>query len=249
MQTDVHLELLCKMDTMTVGSFTKDRAAYHFFKRILDLAISLPGILLVLPLMAVIAVLIRCDSHGPVLYVQDRVGAKRRPHGGFAYWQQVIFKMYKFRTMAAGSSPSLHQAYVRAWIHKDREAMAALQGSAISTCKLVTDPRVTRFGKFLRKSSLDELPQIWNVIRGEMSLVGPRPAIPYEMEDYEPWHLYRLEAKPGITGLWQVKARSSVDFDEMVRLDIDYIHHPSIWLDFKILLATPLAVFSAKGAV
>jgi len=249
MQPEIGLDLLRRFDPLALSPLTKDRAAYQIFKRLLDLAISLPGILLLLPLMASIALLIQFDSPGPVFFVQERVGAKRWSRAGFAYWQQKIFSLYKFRTMTRDTNPSLHRAYIRAFIHKDLDAMAALQGGAVQTRKLVADPRVTRIGKFLRKSSLDELPQIWNVIRGEMSLVGPRPAIPYEVEDYEPWHMRRLEVKPGITGLWQVTARSSVGFDEMVNLDIYYIQHQSIWLDLKILMATPFAVFSAKGAV
>jgi lipopolysaccharide/colanic/teichoic acid biosynthesis glycosyltransferase len=248
MQPEINLDLLRNFDPNGVSSMTRDRAAFHFFKRVLDLVISLPGFLLLLPLMGVIAVLIKLDTPGPVLFVQNRVGARRRSHAGYAYWQQVLFKMVKFRTMVEGSNPSIHRAFVRALIHKDWNTMAVIQGGEFSTRKLVTDARVTRVGRFLRKSSLDELPQIWNVIRGEMSLVGPRPAIPYEVEDYEPWHLNRLEAKPGITGLWQIAGRSSVDFDEMVCLDLDYIRRSSIWLDLKILLATPYAVFSAKGA-
>jgi lipopolysaccharide/colanic/teichoic acid biosynthesis glycosyltransferase len=249
MQPEISLDLLRKFDPLALSPLAKDRAAYHFLKRLLDLAICIPGVLILLPLMALIAVLVKIDSPGPVLFVQDRVGARRWSQGGYAYWQQVIFKMMKFRTMAAGSSPSIHQAYVRALIHKDRDTMVAIQGEAVQSRKLVADPRVTRVGKILRKSSLDELPQIWNVIKGEMSLVGPRPAISYEVEDYEPWHMQRLEAKPGITGLWQVTARSSVDFDEMVDLDIHYIRNQSILLDLKILFATPFAVFSANGAV
>jgi lipopolysaccharide/colanic/teichoic acid biosynthesis glycosyltransferase len=114
---------------------------------------------------------------------------------------------------------------------------------------LTEDPRVTRLGKFLRKSSIDELPQLWNVLRGDMSIVGPRPPIPYEVEMYKPWHRKRLMAKPGLTGLWQVTARSSADFDEMVRMDIWYIEHQSLWLDLRILLKTPLSVMSMEGAV
>jgi lipopolysaccharide/colanic/teichoic acid biosynthesis glycosyltransferase len=249
MHPEIGLELLRKFDPLAISALSKDHTSYHILKRVLDLAISIPGILFLLPLMGLIAVLIKLDSPGRVLYVQERVGARRWSHAGFSYWQQVVFKMYKFRTMAEGCNPSIHQAYVRALIHKDQEAMALIQGEVRSTHKLISDPRVTRIGKFLRKSSLDELPQIWNVIRGEMSLVGPRPAIPYEVEVYQPWHFGRLEAKPGISGLWQVTARSSADFDEMVCLDLDYIRHPSIRLDLKILLATPIAIFSAKGAV
>ena len=127
--------------------------------------------------------------------------------------------------------------------------MDSIQGNGSSARKLVGDKRVTRIGKFLRRSSLDEFPQLWNVIKGDMSLVGPRPAISYETEIYENWHRKRLMVKPGVTGLWQVTSRSSAEFDEMVRMDIWYIEHRSFLLDLKILMKTPLAIFSAKGAV
>ncbi len=117
-----------------------------------------------------------------------------------------------------------------------------------SSPRSADDNRLTRLGRWLRETSLDELPQLWNVLKGDMSLVGPRPPLPYEVEMYEPWHCQRLAARPGITGLWQVTARSSADFDEMVQLDINYIQHQSLWLDLKILLKTPIAVLSGKGA-
>jgi lipopolysaccharide/colanic/teichoic acid biosynthesis glycosyltransferase len=144
---------------------------------------------------------------------------------------------------------ALHKAYVQALIRRDEIGMAAAQNGETPTRKLVNDRRVTRLGRFLRRSSLDELPQLWNVLKGDMSLVGPRPPIPYEVEAYELWHWKRLEAIPGMTGLWQVEARSSVGFDEMVRLDIWYAEHQSLWMDLKILLKTPFAVLSMRGAV
>jgi lipopolysaccharide/colanic/teichoic acid biosynthesis glycosyltransferase len=124
-----------------------------------------------------------------------------------------------------------------------------MQGGDTQIRKLVNDPRVTRIGRFLRKSSIDEIPQFINVVKGEMSLVGPRPAIPYEVEMYKPWHCRRLETIPGITGLWQVTARSLVDFDEIINLDIQYIDQQSFWLDLKILIKTPKAVLFCKGAI
>jgi lipopolysaccharide/colanic/teichoic acid biosynthesis glycosyltransferase len=152
--------------------------------------------------------------------------------------------MLKFRTMHVNSDHKLHQEYVTRFIN-----------SAPDTCgpetvfKLTNDPRVTPVGRFLRKTSLDELPQLWNVLRGDMSLVGPRPPLGYELEQYKPWHYRRvLEAKPGITGLWQVAGRSRTTFDQMVRLDLRYARTCSVWTDIKILLATPAAVISGKGA-
>jgi lipopolysaccharide/colanic/teichoic acid biosynthesis glycosyltransferase len=165
------------------------------------------------------------------------------------YWRQVTFKCFKFRTMVSNADQSLHKSYIKALINNDTESMAALQGEDTQIRKLTRDPRITRLGKILRKSSIDEIPQFINVLRGEMSLVGPRPAIPYEVEMYKPWHFRRLETKPGITGLWQVTARSSCDFDEIVTLDIQYIDQQSIWLDLKILLKTPIAVLFCRGAV
>jgi lipopolysaccharide/colanic/teichoic acid biosynthesis glycosyltransferase len=126
--------------------------------------------------------------------------------------------------------------------------MEALQGVPTQPRKLVNDSRIIAPGKLLRKLSLDELPQLWNVLIGDMSLIGPRPAIPYEVEMYKPWHLRRLEAQPGISGLQQITARCTVDFDQQVQLDIDYIENQSIWLDLKLILKTPLAVFSTSGA-
>ena len=150
--------------------------------------------------------------------------------------------------MKINADPSLHQAYVKALIENDEARMTAIQGAPTQPRKLVNDPRIIRPGKLLRKLSLDELPQFWNVLRGDMSLVGPRPAIPYEVEMYKPWHLQRLEAQPGITGLQQVSARCTTDFDRQVQFDIEYINSQSLWLDIKIILKTPLAVISTTGA-
>jgi lipopolysaccharide/colanic/teichoic acid biosynthesis glycosyltransferase len=155
------------------------------------------------------------------------------------------FFMVKFRTMLVNFDPRIHQQYVESFITARDEP----QAGAKVVRKIVNDPRVTRIGHFLRRSSLDELPQFWNVLKGEMSLVGPRPALAYEVARYKPWHRRRvLEAKPGITGLWQVNGRSRTTFDEMVRLDLHYARTYSVWTDLKILLATPRAVLSGKGA-
>jgi len=151
--------------------------------------------------------------------------------------------------MVCNADSSLHKSYIKALINNDCKSMAALQGEYTKIRKLTHDPRVTRLGKILRKSSIDEIPQFFNVLKGEMSLVGPRPAIPYEVEMYKPWHYRRLETKPGITGLWQVTARCTADFDEIISLDIQYVDQQSFWLDLKILIKTPLAVLSCKGAV
>jgi lipopolysaccharide/colanic/teichoic acid biosynthesis glycosyltransferase len=150
--------------------------------------------------------------------------------------------------MKINADPSIHQKYIKALIENDEAQMTAIQGAPTQPRKLVNDPRIIHPGKLLRKLSLDELPQFWNVLRGDMSLVGPRPAISYEVEMYKPWHLRRLDAQPGITGLQQVTERCTTDFDQQVKLDIEYVDTQSLWLDVKIIIKTPLAVFSTKGA-
>jgi lipopolysaccharide/colanic/teichoic acid biosynthesis glycosyltransferase len=154
--------------------------------------------------------------------------------------------MYKLRSMRVGADPSVHQDYVTRLI-KENLGPWQLENER-PTLKMNADPRITRVGRFIRKTSLDELPQFLNVVRGERSLVGPRPSLPYELEQYQGWHKRRLEALPGITGLWQVRGRNRVSFDEMVRMDLDYINNQSIWRDLGILIQTPLAVLSTRGA-
>lgn len=203
-------------------------------KRVLDIIGSLACLVAFLPLFVAIAVLVKCSSRGSVLFRQQRVGKAGRP-----------FSMLKFRTMHVNADPAIHQAFVERFI----QAQEKPDGAQNVVFKIVGDPRVTRFGHFLRRSSLDELPQFWNVLKGEMSLVGPRPPVPYELARYKGWHRRRvLEAKPGVTGLWQVTGRSRTTFDEMVRLDLRYARSHSLWTDLKILLATPRAVLTGRGA-
>jgi exopolysaccharide biosynthesis polyprenyl glycosylphosphotransferase len=201
-------------------------------KRALDVVVSLIAIILFSPLFVLISVAVKLTSKGPILFRQERVGQYGRR-----------FSFLKFRSMKCGSNSHIHQEYVKQFISG---TIAKKQGV---TYKITQDPRLTRIGGFLRKSSLDELPQLINVLKGEMSLVGPRPAIPYEIDFYQMWHRTRfLEVKPGITGLWQVTGRSKTTFDDMVRLDLRYVKQWSFWLDIKILLHTPQAVFSGEGA-
>jgi lipopolysaccharide/colanic/teichoic acid biosynthesis glycosyltransferase len=208
---------------------------YDNIKRGLDIVGSSTLLAVLAPLLLLIAVAVKLKSSGPVFFKQERVGQKMKP-----------FRMLKFRTMHANVDHKLHHAYVTQFINSGAAAQA---GATPGVFKLTNDPRVTPIGGFLRKTSLDELPQLLNVLRGDMSLVGPRPPLPYEVEQYKPWHCRRvLDAKPGITGLWQVTGRSRTTFDEMVRLDLRYARSCSIWTDIKILLATPAAVFSGKGA-
>jgi exopolysaccharide biosynthesis polyprenyl glycosylphosphotransferase len=203
----------------------------------MDFIVSAALLVLLLPLFAMIAAAIRLTSEGPVLFRQERMGR---------FGKQ--FKFLKFRSMYVNNVATIHREYVRQFIAGGNAARKS-DSEGPGVFKITNDPRVTRVGRFLRKTSLDELPQLWNVLVGEMSLVGPRPPVPYEYADYEHWHRRRvLEVQPGITGLWQVSGRSRTTFDEMVRLDLYYAMHWSLWLDLKILLATPKAVFSIKGA-
>lgn len=205
-------------------------------KRVIDLVGSALLLIALLPLMAVIALAVKCGSRGPILFRQTRVGQGGRP-----------FTFLKFRSMVVANDPSLHENYVKQFIHGTAAKNTNEKGEGVF--KLIEDPRVTKLGRLLRKTSMDELPQLWNVLCGEMSLVGPRPPIPYEVECYDLWHQRRvLEVKPGITGLWQVRGRSRTGFNEMVRLDLLYARKWSLWLDIKILLQTPMAVFGAGGA-
>jgi lipopolysaccharide/colanic/teichoic acid biosynthesis glycosyltransferase len=217
--------------------FGKHRRSLLGIKRAMDIAVS--GLLLALsaPLFLVVAAAIKASSKGPVLFRQKRVGQ---------YGQQFTF--LKFRSMHVNNDPGVHKAFVKEFITRQAQGeMSNANGERIY--KLPNDTRVTRIGKFLRKTSLDELPQFLNVLRGEMSLVGPRPPIPYELAAYQTWHRRRvLEVKPGITGLWQVTGRSRVKFDEMVRLDLRYASSWSPWIDAKILMRTPMAVIKGSGA-
>ncbi len=203
-------------------------------KRTLDIAGSTAFLLAFGPVFLCVAAAVKLTSKGPVFFHQQRVGEAGRP-----------FTMFKFRTMQVNADHRIHQDYVEKFIQSNQAATSG--GDTVF--KLVNDPRVTAVGDFLRRSSLDELPQFWNVLRGDMSLVGPRPPLPYEVAKYKHWHRRRvLEAKPGITGLWQVTGRSRTTFDEMVRLDLRYARNNSVWTDLNILLSTPKAVLSGKGA-
>lgn len=216
-----------------LSSLTRGSAAARIAKRSMDVVGSALAMMLLSPLFLVISAAIKLTSKGPALFRQKRVGQ----YG-------VAFTFLKFRSMHFRSETTVHKDYVRQFI-----AGKAESGSIGGIYKLSNDPRVTRVGRFLRKTSLDELPQFLNVLKGEMSLVGPRPPLPYELEAYDRWHRRRLlEAKPGITGLWQVHGRSKTTFDDMVRLDLQYAMARSLWLDLKILAKTPAAVLSGEGA-
>ena len=205
-------------------------------RRVLDLAVAVPLLLLTSPALLAIAIAIRLESAGSPLFRQRRVGLGERS-----------FVLYKFRSMRAHAEQQRHRDYVQALIRDGENGNAAKAGNS-GLYKLVVDPRITRVGRFLRRTSLDELPQLLNVVRGEMSLVGPRPVILYEVEQYPDWYRERFAVKPGITGLWQVSGRNERTYAEMIRLDIDYVRERSLALDLKILLKTVKVVLTRQGA-
>jgi lipopolysaccharide/colanic/teichoic acid biosynthesis glycosyltransferase len=207
--------------------------ARDVFCRVLDLVLAVILLVLALPLMIVLAVGIRLDSPGPAMFRQRRVGRSLKP-----------FTVNKFRTMKQDASPEVHRAFVLSLIAGEQPA----QQDGKPRFKLASDPRVTRFGAFLRRTSLDELPQLWNVVRGDMSLVGPRPALAYEVEHYPHDWFDRFAVKPGLTGLWQVSGRSELTVPDMIALDLEYVRRRSFWMNVWILLRTVPVVLSSRGA-
>jgi len=201
-------------------------------RRLLDILLASAVILLLSPLLIVLALAIRIDSRGPALFRQRRVGFGERE-----------FTVFKFRSMRSDADPRGHRDYVTALI-KGRAA----NGGRKDLYKLAVDDRITPVGRWIRRWSLDELPQLFNVVIGDMSLVGPRPAIPYEVAEYPSWYLSRFSVKPGLTGLWQVSGRNERTYEEMVRLDIEYAEQRSLLLDLSILARTPLTVLARRGA-
>ena len=207
-------------------------------KRAMDIVGSALALLMCAPVFLVVGIAIKLSSSGPVFFRQQRVGQYGKS-----------FVMFKFRSMHVNNDPTVHKQWFQSFHSGKAERHRTNDDTGSGTYKLPNDPRVTRVGRFLRRTSLDEVPQFINVLKGEMSLVGPRPPIPYEVDAYQAWQRGRiLQAKPGLTGLWQVSGRSRVSFDEMVRLDLRYARTWSIWLDIKILLRTPAAVFFGEGA-
>ena len=213
----------------------RNRRLSDWIKRALDVITSAALLLCLAPLLLVVGAVVRLTSPGPVLFRQLRLGKMGQP-----------FRMLKFRTMYIDAGENPHYEFVTRFIKESGQVKTPAKSQLF---KLANDPRITPVGRILRKTSIDELPQLWNVLTGEMSLVGPRPPLPYELQHYAPWHRRRvLEAKPGITGLWQVTGRSRTTFDEMVRLDLRYAKRRSLWTDLRILLRTPGAVVGGKGA-
>jgi lipopolysaccharide/colanic/teichoic acid biosynthesis glycosyltransferase len=214
-----------------------ERKLFRVLKRVMDVAGSALALVCLLPAFLAIAAAVKATSKGPVFFRQRRIGQ----HG-------KSFVFLKFRSMYVNNDAAVHRAYVQKLIAGKANRQPS-NGNAEGVYKLTKDSRITRVGAFLRKTSLDEMPQFLNVLRGEMSLVGPRPPIPYEVEKYDVWHRRRLlEAKPGITGLWQVSGRCRINFDDMVRLDLQYARNWSPWMDIKILARTPGAVVLGEGA-
>lgn len=206
-------------------------------KRSIDILGSLLGLLIFSPVFLIASIAIKITSAGPVFFRQERVGK-----GG------KTFRIYKFRTMTVKNDESEHREYMKQFIHGQAQAVED-ETTGMKVFKMTNDSRVTSIGKILRKTSLDEVPQFINVLLGDMSLVGPRPPIPYEVKEYNLWHRRRvLESKPGITGYWQIEGRSMTNFDSMVRMDIRYINTRSTLFDLKVILKTPLALFTTKGA-
>jgi len=214
---------------------TRYCSAASRLKRVGDVLAASVLLLLTAPLMAVIALLIKRSSPGPVLFVQERLGRDGKP-----------FRFYKFRSMTHNSDDAIHRSFAAMFIRGDAQGCKDTNAGE-SVYKLVEDPRVTGIGAWLRRTSLDELPQLFNILKGEMSLVGPRPPIAYEIENYQPWHMERLKAVPGLTGLWQVSGRSQVSFDDMVKLDIRYINSWSLARDLAIMLKTIPVVLRGTG--
>lgn len=197
---------------------------YEFIKRILDIILSLTGLIIVSPIFLIVGVCIKLESKGPVFFSQKRIGLKGKE-----------FNMYKFRSMVINAEE------LKAKL-KDQNEMSG------PMFKMKDDPRITRVGRIIRKTSIDELPQLINVLRGEMSLVGPRPSLPDEVKEFEPWMLKRLDVKPGLTCYWQVMGRNNIEFNQWMKLDIKYVNERNIWIDIKLILKTFFVLFGDENA-
>jgi len=212
-----------------------NHSLYKFWKDIFDRFLAFCFLIISLPAMAAIALSIKLDSKGKVIFRREQVGLNGRR-----------FIAYKFRTMIANNDDKQYREYIAKYVQENMPYTTDEDGQPVY--KLMNDARITGFGAFLRKTNLDELPQFFNILKGDMSLVGPRPDIPYAVQMYQDWHRQRLLVKPGLTGLWQTSRRKSLSFEEMVRLDIDYIHKQSLLLDSKILLKTVGVVLNRDGS-
>jgi lipopolysaccharide/colanic/teichoic acid biosynthesis glycosyltransferase len=217
---------------------------YFYAKRLMDIILASILLFLLLPLLAVVAIAIKLDSAGPIIFVHKRVGSRRRVVNGIAIWDVHDFNFYKFRSMRADNDEHEHKEHIKAYVSGE----LAVDENDPTTFKAANDDRITRVGHILRATSIDELPQLINVIKGDMSLVGPRPVPTYEFEQYAPAHYERMTAMQGITGLWQVSGRCAVTFEEQIQLDIEYARNQSILMDLKLLFMTVPAVITKQGA-
>lgn len=220
------------------------RTRYLLLKRVMDLVLCSFLLIAAAPVILFAGFLIRLESRGSAIYIQQRVGAKCRRKNGGLVWELCLFPCFKLRTMYEDADFEVHRDYLRRFRNG-----AAERGHQNAPFKLCRDRRVTKIGRWLRKTSFDELPQLLNVMRGEMSLVGPRPVPGYEVELYDRLHYDRLAAKPGITGVWQVYGRSRVTFEQMMEMDASYVRQSSLMLDMKLVAMTIVAVMFSKGAM
>lgn len=218
---------------------------YLVTKRLLDIVISAIGLIILWPLLLAIAIAIKIDSPGPAIFSQNRVRGSQAPDEPGP--EECVFRFFKFRSMYVNADSGIHRRYVREYINGNSHKINNGDSSK-PVYKIKRDPRITRVGRFLRRTSLDELPQLYNILTGDMSLVGPRPSLPYEVAMYDDLQKQRLLPQAGLTGLWQVSGRTTLTFDEMVQLDIQYARRRSLWLDLSILLRTLPAIVSAVGA-
>ena len=203
---------------------TRGFSFYEVIKRVIDVVCSFVGVLVLSPLFVVIAIIIKFTSKGPVFFSQKRVGRDGKE-----------FKMYKFRSMVVNAEEL-------------KEKLAAQNEMSGPMFKMKDDPRVTKVGKFIRKTSIDELPQLLNVLKGDMSLVGPRPSLPKEVAQFEDWMYRRLEVKPGLTCYWQVSGRNNIDFEDWMKLDVKYVEERNLWIDIKLIFKTVFVLFGDKNA-
>ena len=217
---------------------------YHNAKRATDLVLTALLLIVLAPLLAITAVAVKLDSPGPILFSQERIGTRRVRRDGMTRWRLEPFKFFKFRSMIADADSGVHERHIAAMANRPAKSGPSDTGPI----KLERDPRITRVGRYLRLTSIDELPQLINVLRGEMSLVGPRPVPLYEFARYRPEHMRRFTVLPGISGLWQVRGRCALSFWEMVSYDLEYADKQSFWTDLKIMVRTIPALVSTRGA-
>lgn len=203
---------------------SKRKYLYLILKRIMDIVASILGLILLSPILIIVSIIIKLESKGPIIFSQQRVGVNGKN-----------FKMYKLRSMVINAEE----------IKNKLQEQNEMSGPMF---KIKDDPRITKVGKFIRKTSIDELPQLFNVLKGDMSLVGPRPSLPNEVEAFEAWMLERLEVKPGLTCYWQVMGRNQIDFEDWMKLDIKYVREKNIWLDIKLIFKTFFVLFGDKNA-